>query len=150
MKIRADIAELLRQGVPQSHIARQLHCAPITVQRHREALGIAPKSCRVLPATLEEAFHQYTRPTPDGHVEWTGPVCEGTPRLTFQGTVLPARHVAFLLHHGRKPDGRVTACTNLKGCVAPACLRDKPMREQERQQEKNLDRLYAGIFGAAR
>lgn len=155
MKVRADIAELLRAGVPQSHIARRLHVAPITVQRTREALRLpAPKTCRVLPATLEDAFRQHTRPTDGGHIEWTGRFNASAPTLIFQGTVHSAYQVAFRFHHGRDPVGKVTSCRSVKGCVAGPCLRDQPMRQREQQaareqkrRERQLDRLYAGIFG---
>lgn len=144
MKVRADIAELLRAGVPQSHICRQLHCAPSTVQRTREALRLpAPKRCRVLPSTLEDAFRQYTQPTDDGHVEWTGSINNGTPVVAFKGTKYYARQLAFRFHHGRHPVGRVTSTCEVKGCVAGGCLLDRPMREREPE----LEELYSGIFG---
>jgi hypothetical protein len=144
MNIRTDIAELLHAGTPQIHICRQLHVAPITVQRTREALGLpAPKTVRVLPASLDDAFRQYARPTPDGHAAWAGPVNNGTPKLTFNGVVYYARPLAFRLRYGREPVGNVTSDCPVKHCVAGDCIKDRPMREQEQQ----LDRLYAGIFG---
>lgn len=148
MKIRADIAELLHAGVPLSHICRQLHVATLTVQRTREALGLpAPKACRVLPATLEAAFQQHTRPLPDGHVEWTGHINGTAPQVTFQGTAYPARRLAFRYHHGREPIGKVLPAPDceVRGCVAGPCLTD----QQIRQANGRADALYAAIFGEA-
>lgn len=42
MKIRADIAELVRAGHSDSHIAHRLHCHPSTVNRVRQALRLPP------------------------------------------------------------------------------------------------------------
>ena len=146
MNIRSDIAELLRADVPQCHIARQLHCSPLTVQRTREALGLpAPKTVRVLPTTLEDAFRQYTQPTGDGHTAWSGTLNSGTPVVTFEGVKHSARQLAFRFHHGRQPVGRVTTVCKGKACVAGGCLLDEPMRERE----PGLARLYAGIFEGA-
>lgn len=145
MKVRADIADLLRAGVPQIHICRQLHVAQLTVQRTREALHLpAPKSCRVLPASLEEAFQQYARPTENGHVEWAGHLRGGIPSVTFQGTVHSASRLAFLFHHGRQPSGPVKTSCPVKGCVRGGHLTDQPMRDAN----KRADRAYAAIFGA--
>lgn len=148
MKIRQDITELLRAGVPQIHICRQLHVAPITVQRTREALGLpAPTTRPFLPTTLEAAFHKYAQPTEDGHVEWTGPVNHGSPKVVFAGRVHYARRIAFLLHHGRDPIGRVTvasSCT-VKNCVAGTCIEDQRVRVAN----KRADRAFAAIFGEA-
>lgn len=146
MNIRTDIAELLRAGVPQCHIARQLHCAPITVQRTREALRLpAPNTSRVLPATLEAAFRQYAQPTEDGHVEWTGALNNGVPVVGFKGAKHYARQLAFRFHHGRPAVGQVTSACEVKACVAGGCLLDRPMRERE----PVLEELYSGIFGGA-
>ncbi|WP_171117856.1 helix-turn-helix domain-containing protein [Streptomyces sp. Z423-1] len=42
MKIRADIAALIREGHTNAHIAHQLRCARSTVARHRHALNLPP------------------------------------------------------------------------------------------------------------
>lgn len=42
MKIRADIAHLIRQGHTNTSIAHQLHCHPTTVARARRALHLPP------------------------------------------------------------------------------------------------------------
>lgn len=144
MKIREDIAERLRAGMPLIHIVRELHVATLTVQRTREVLGLpAPKTCRVLPATLEEAFRRYERPAKDGHIEWAGPFSSGAPKLVFEGSLYYARRLAFRFHHGREPVGRVTHSCDVKDCVAGACVEDKPMRAAN----KRADRAFEAIFG---
>lgn len=42
MKVRADIAALIREGHTNAHIAHRLHCAKSTVARAREALRLPP------------------------------------------------------------------------------------------------------------
>jgi hypothetical protein len=146
MKIRADIAELLRAGVPQAHICRQLGCAPSTVQRVREALQLpAPKTCRVLPATVEDAFRQYLRPVDGGHAEWTGPYNNGSPRVTHEGTVYSVYRLAYRMAHGREPVGMALPSCGRDRCVQPGHHADRVDREQARK----VDQLYDAIFGTS-
>ncbi|MGW1160408.1 helix-turn-helix domain-containing protein [Streptomyces sp. NPDC002519] len=42
MKVRADIAALIREGHTNASIAHRLHCDPRTVSRAREALRLPP------------------------------------------------------------------------------------------------------------
>jgi hypothetical protein len=42
MKVRADIAALLREGHTNASIAHRLHCDPATVSRARNALRLPP------------------------------------------------------------------------------------------------------------
>jgi IS30 family transposase len=42
MKVRADIAHLIREGHTNASIARRLHCDPSTVARARQALRMPP------------------------------------------------------------------------------------------------------------
>lgn len=44
MKIRADIAELIRAGHTDASIARRLHCGTTTVGNTRRALGLPPST----------------------------------------------------------------------------------------------------------
>jgi hypothetical protein len=146
-RIRQDIADLLHAGVPQIRIARQLGIAPATVQRTREALGMpAPRpGRRITYASLEEAFHTHAaEQAHGGHVLWTGYADpNGTPRVCFRQERIPAPRVAFQLHHGRQPVGKVLPTCGVKGCIAGAHLADGPMREAD----KKADALYAAIFG---
>jgi hypothetical protein len=144
MKVRADIAELLRAGVPQSHICRQLHCAPITVQRTREALGLpAPKAGPPGAPSLAEAFRQNAIPSEDGHLMWRGFDTRSTPRLTYGGRTYSGYRLAFVLHYRREPVGRVTAACGALGCVRGDHVADEPMRATNAR----ADRVYAAVFG---
>ncbi|MFJ3507844.1 helix-turn-helix domain-containing protein [Streptomyces luteogriseus] len=42
MKVRADIAALIREGHTNASIARRVHCDPSTVARARQALRMPP------------------------------------------------------------------------------------------------------------
>ncbi|MFF6829594.1 helix-turn-helix domain-containing protein [Streptomyces longwoodensis] len=147
MKIRADIAELLRAGLSQTQIAKQLHCAPVTVQRTREALRIpSPGQGRSAsyPTTFEQALRERTRPSNDGqHLLWTGWTnSAGAPLVSVGKRKRSAYQVAFELHHGREAVGRVTPGCGIQGCVRGDHLDDQPMRRQN-------EATYTAIFGGA-
>jgi hypothetical protein len=42
MKVRSDIAALIRAGHTNAHIAHRLHCDPATVSKARQALRFPP------------------------------------------------------------------------------------------------------------
>ncbi|MGW8326526.1 hypothetical protein ACWGLE_01320 [Streptomyces sp. NPDC055897] len=143
MKIRTDVAELLRAGVPLIQIVRTLHVATITVQRTREALGLpAPSTTRTdLPATLEEAFYQRTEDLPDGHRRWIGTrLTAGHLSFNFQGHKHRAYPTAFRIRWGREPVGNVRPGCDVEDCITPAHVEDRPMRDKNRA-------TYAAIFG---
>ena len=146
MKIRADIAELLREGVPQIQICRRLHCSPLTVQRTREALGIpspGPGRRASAPKDLAEALRAHSTPGEDGHVMWTGWTnSDGTPLVCAQNQQPSAYRVAFVVHHGREPVGRVTPGCRVQGCVRGDHMADQPIREAN----KRADRAFGLIF----
>lgn len=144
MKIRDDIAALLRAGHSQGHIVRELHVGILTVQRTREALGLPPHPAGGSSghATPDDAFRARTAPAAFGHVLWTGHVCRGTPMVVHRKAARSAYRVAFRLHHGREPVGRVTPGCDMPLCVAGAHVEDRPIREQTRK-------TYAAIFGGA-
>lgn len=56
MKIRADIAALVREGHSDGSIARRLNCSKVTVNRVRRAL-------RLPPATALSRFYAEAVPT---------------------------------------------------------------------------------------
>lgn len=146
MKIRADIAELLRAGVPQKQIARRLHCAPITVQRAREALDIpSPGAGWRATVSCEDALRAHTEPSDDGHVRWAGPVGgDGTPLVYAEGGQKSAYRVAFLLHYGRQPVGRVTSGCGRRACVRGEHLADRPMREANARADRAFEEIFRG------
>lgn len=142
MKIREDIADMLRAGHTHTEIRLALHVAPLTVQRTREALKMPPpKTCRRLPATHEEAFQARTEHVDGGHLRWTGYVSShGGPLVIVAGVNVSAYRLAFRMRHGREPVGRVKPGCDFEGCVAPDHVEDRPMRERNRK-------AYAAIFG---
>lgn len=147
MIIRADVAEMLRAGVTDISIVRELHVRRATVAATRAALGI-PKTPGGQPAaaTVEDLFWQRVQIGEDGHMTWGGyRNTSGAPGLRWGGTVHSAYRVAFRIANGREPDGYAKPSCGRDGCVAPACQRDRPGRAEERR----LERLYAGIFGGA-
>lgn len=146
MKVRADIAELLRQNVSQAQIVRQLHVTPLTVQQAREALGLpAPRTGRRYTyASLEDAFRHGAQAIDGGHVQWVGyRDKDGTPRVCYRQQPQAAPRVAFVLHNGREPVGKALPTCGVKGCIAGEHLADRPMREANRR----ADALYGAIFG---
>ncbi|MFD1656951.1 helix-turn-helix domain-containing protein [Streptomyces caeni] len=148
MKIRADIAALLRAGMPESHIAAQLHVSPRTVRATRRALGLpAPKrgGAPVTYASVEDAFRANTAPVDGGHVRWTGYTdsVSGLPVLCYRGRRQTAPRVAFTSHHGREPVGKVRRTCEYEGCIAGAHLADRLIREANQR----ADAAYPGIFG---
>ncbi|MER7801202.1 hypothetical protein ABTX71_12810 [Streptomyces parvulus] len=148
MKVRADIAELLRAGTPHIEIARQLHVRRDTVRETHKALRLpAPVRGGGSPhATVEDAYRAHAVPAADGHVTWTGygvgtraVVCHGGRRIAVQ-------RVAFRLHHGRDAEGRLTRTCTMPGCVAGAHYADRRIREANARS----DRAFAAIFGGPR
>lgn len=147
MQIRADIAELLRTNISQAEICRRLHCAPITVQRAREALGLPAPRAGCMPGrprTFEEALRARSRDTDDGHRVWDGWTNDGAPIVSCGGKTRSAYRVAFVEYWGREPVGRVTAGCRLKGCVRGDHLQDGRIREANRRADAAYERLFGG------
>lgn len=148
MKIRADIARLLRAGHSHLDIARQLHVSRKTVQAAHRALQL-PARVRgggAPHASVEDAYRAHTVPATGGHVRWTGYLDGTLPIVCHAGRRTPAPRVAFRLHHGRDPEGRLTRACDLPGCVAGAHYEDRRMRKANRR----ADKAYSQIFGGAR
>lgn len=139
---RADIVALLSEGYSDREIGRRLRTNPKRVGRIRAELDIP--QYRPTPAlTLEQAWSAQTEQLDDGHVRWTGYLREGTfPVLKHCGVDYAARRIAFLIAHGREPEGRVLAGCGWRECVAPTHVTDQPMRAR-------LTAQYAAIFGTA-
>ncbi|MGX1116356.1 hypothetical protein RKD37_001719 [Streptomyces ambofaciens] len=145
MKVRADIAALLRDGTPHQDIARQLHVSRKTVSAAHRALNL-PARVRgggAPHATLADAFHAHTEPGDGGHVRWTGYLDGTLPIVCHNGRRTPAPRVAFRLHHGRPAEGRLSRTCDMPGCVAGAHYADRRIREAHRR----ADRAFAVIFG---
>ena len=69
MKVRADIAALIREGHTNTSIARRLHCDPSTVARARRALQLPPadKLSRLYAEAIPTGRVKDYRPT-DGRM----------------------------------------------------------------------------------
>ncbi|MEU9333186.1 hypothetical protein AB0D49_08470 [Streptomyces sp. NPDC048290] len=148
MKVRQDIAELLRAGTPQSRICRQLHVAPRTVQRTREVLGMPAPRCGPPDtyASVEDAYRSNSHPIDGGHMRWTGPAdTTGHPRLNFRQRRLSVRQVAFRLHHGREPQGRLSVGCDMPHCVAGGHLEDQQIREANRRADAAFTSIFGGV-----
>lgn len=145
MKIRADIAELLRAGLPDRVIAEQLHCDAKTVSAARSALGLPRvKPGRKPAASLEDLFRARVEPADGGHLRWTGYVnpvtgCKG---MRWGGSFHTATSVAFRIRTGREPVGRAQAVCGYQGCIEPTHVDDKPARDRTRT-------TFEAIFGDA-
>lgn len=144
MKIRADIAELLRAGCSDREVARRLHVDASTAAAARTALGLPRAKSGPKPSgSPQDAFRQRTRPVPGGHLEWTGHRTNcGTPFFRWAKKPFTAGRVAFVMQHGREAVGNALSGCGYPGCVAPAHMEDQPMRDQLKTQ-------MASIFGGA-
>ncbi len=76
------------------------------------------------PKTLAEAFRQHTRRTKDGHILWNG-----ITRLQFQGRRYTAWQAAFIVGHGREPEGLVRSSCG-KECFRREHLTDAVLRDE--------------------
>ncbi|MER5559657.1 helix-turn-helix domain-containing protein [Streptomyces sp. NPDC002506] len=141
MKVRHDVVDLLRAGIPQVEIARRLHISATTVYRIRQAIGLPSpgRGHRCMPS-LDEAFHARSVPVENGHRKWIGRHSRGMPTFIHDGRDLSAYRVAFRLRWQREPVGKALPSCEFKGCVALDHVEDRPMRDKNRA-------TYAAIFG---
>ncbi|WP_431781762.1 hypothetical protein [Streptomyces chumphonensis] len=142
MKVRADIAELLRAGWSDRAVAEHAHCAKTTAAAARAALGLPKTKPGRAPISLRDAFYARTRPVDGGHREWTGPLSHGTPRFWHDGQSYTARQAAYLLAHGRRATGKA-----LPGCGHDDCV--EPAHQDDARDRARLHHLATAIFGGA-
>ncbi|MCZ4602967.1 WhiB family transcriptional regulator [Streptomyces sp. Lzd4kr] len=76
-------------------------------------------------AIIRRVYRHHTQPT-DGHVVWT----DKRTLIPVLGEQYTVHRLAWWAHHGRPPVGSVKRACRVEGCVAKACLTDRPMREQ--------------------
>ncbi|MFH8717280.1 hypothetical protein [Streptomyces zaomyceticus] len=139
MKIRTDIADLLRAGHSVGEIVSTLKVDAITVRAARQALGIPPRKPGPAPENIEVTFRRRAQATPDGHLIWTG---ASYALSTLDGASLSALRYAFRQRYGRAPVGHVRPGCGTPRCVHPNHVEDQPMREE-------LATQLAAIFGSA-
>ncbi|WP_208630315.1 hypothetical protein, partial [Amycolatopsis kentuckyensis] len=78
-----------------------------------------------------------------GHTHWTGPIdAVGKPILWNRHRALNGRHIAFRLHHGRDPEGRVTVACDEPRCIAGAHLADSTIRAAHHRADKVFERIF--------
>lgn len=142
MKIRADVAELLRAGLSDRAIATELGVdAKKTVRPARLALRLPPaRPGRRRAASVDDLFWHRTQPTDGGHLLWTGCRTNGYPTVRHAGVLHMAVRVAFRIKYGRDPEGHVTLTCDREGCVAPAHTEDRRIRER-------TNTTFTAIFG---
>ncbi|MYS44081.1 hypothetical protein GTY23_23180 [Streptomyces sp. SID5998] len=147
MRIRADVAELLKAGKPERHIAQDLGIDRATVRRAREALGLpAPRrGKRSRYPSLAAVLRGNSEFLDDGHVRWTGyrDSRSNTPLVLHGGQRIPAPRAAFQLHYGREPVGKSLPICGMRGCIAGEHLADRLIRDANAR----ADALFDAIFG---
>ncbi|MHA4776026.1 hypothetical protein L1085_016140 [Streptomyces sp. MSC1_001] len=139
MKIRKDIADMLRAGQSVSHTARVLKADAREVRRLRDLLGIPVHGPGPTPMTIEQSFRHRATQTDDGHLLWPS---SDLRIVTVDGASLSAARYAFRQRYGRNPVGKVLPGCGTPRCVHPDHVEDQPMREA-------LATQLAMIFGSA-
>ncbi|MFF9910652.1 hypothetical protein [Streptomyces sp. NPDC013457] len=125
MKIRQDVADMLRAGHSDRAIARQLNTDAKRVSAARASLGLPTvRPGKNASASLEEAFRSHSIELSNGHVKWTGHITAGRGTFRWNGRHWTARRAAFEIQHGRPPEGNTVMVCDLPGCVAPAHVRE--------------------------
>lgn len=145
-RIRPDVAELLRAGLSDRAIARQLNVdARATVAPARAALGLPrAKPGKKPAATAEDLFWRRARPTDDGHMTWDGYRSkDGVPGLKHGGRFYTANRLAYRIANGRDPEGYALPSCGRDDCVKPGHHTDRA----DRAEARKVDTLYAAIFG---
>ncbi|MFJ1865497.1 WhiB family transcriptional regulator [Streptomyces sp. NPDC088097] len=118
----SEVDAYIRAGeLGDTDIARLCDLPNSTVHTRRALLGLSPNSQQRTPL---EVFAEMTRSVGDGHREWTGPA-----NVIWEGRHLAPTRIAFLAGHGREAAGHVRVTCGHKGCVAPAHLADRELRD---------------------
>lgn len=143
--IERRVVELARAGATYRQIQDEAGVTHPTIAAIRRKHGL-PKPVRQPPPnpqrrSIAEAFALHARPDDDGHTHWTGPHAGRLPTLNAENSTHNARHIAFRMHHGRDPHGRVHSTCTVDRCLTGAHLTDHTIRQQ-------LDTLYDAIFGS--
>lgn len=145
MKVRTDVADMLRDGLTNAQIARHARVSHRTIAAARTALGLPNcKGGNKSDPNIEEALRKRSQSTIDGHREWLGGV-DGpgnTPVLRIHGVRTTAYRAAWIALHGRPPIGEVKPGCGRPRCVEPSHLDDRPARERN-------EAAYNALFGGA-
>ncbi|MEU1853651.1 hypothetical protein ABZ499_31405 [Streptomyces sp. NPDC019990] len=125
------IARLLKEGpISNAEAAARLKVGSRAVAEVREGLGLPA----FLPAHMRakewtrEAYEEMTVELRGGHRRWKGRY--NRRGLPMAGRTLTVYRLAFRLHHGRDPVGKVRGTCRLKRCVEGAHLADGVLRAE--------------------
>jgi uncharacterized protein YerC len=148
--LRDQIAALLHAGATYDQIRQQTGAGTTTIARVRKERAIPlphgrPNRTHTPALTPEQALTHHSRPREDGHTDWTGPFQGRHTPVIWSGGRHNALHLAFRLHHGRDPVGRINrarTCTH-PGCITGAHLTDHTIR----QAHQRADQAFEQIFG---
>ncbi|MFM9777060.1 WhiB family transcriptional regulator [Streptomyces scabiei] len=107
------------RGGLRPHERRDLAKKPTTVARPTVKQRRIPH-----PATLTEALERRSEPTGDGHVR-----CTGVRHVQHKGKRYTALQAAFVVAHGRDPQGMVRSICGLTECIRGDHLADEVIRD---------------------
>lgn len=146
-EVEARIAAMLRAGATYDTIRDELHVGTLTIAAVRRQHGIPTPSDRRRGNTAarapEQTLAHHSRPAPDGHTHWAGPIdASGKPILWNRHKALNGWRVAFRVHHGREPVGRVTVACDDPRCIAGAHLADRTIREANRRADTAFEQIF--------
>lgn len=130
METRNAIVELLHAGYSDRHIARRVHVANRRVHEVRAELGLPEVQPGPKPSAPEDRFWRFAKHTDDGHLLW--PLVDNTIREGREGPKQSVGRVAFRMRYQREPVGKVLPGCGHDGCIHPAHVEDRLMRDQFR------------------
>ncbi|MFF4726425.1 hypothetical protein ACFY3M_13940 [Streptomyces mirabilis] len=122
-----EIAQALKAGpVSDEAVSKLLRCHKRFVAEVRRDLGM-PKYRPPARVWGREDYERLSVPLTGGHRRWRGRFDEsGVP---YANRMLTAYRLAFRVHHGRDPVGRVQGTCRYKRCVAGEHLNDRIIRK---------------------
>lgn len=123
-----DLDHGIRGGLRPSelrNLARQTAARQRVEQGSGGEAEPAPKKPK---RTFLSLWNQHSRPLPDGHAGWTGPM-----PVSLQGHCYTPTQLAFRVDRQRPPVGIVRRTCAVDGCVLPAHLTDQAERDAARR-----------------
>lgn len=138
---------MLRAGATLSGIYAELRLGRNRITQLRKLHGIpVPERQPASQLTFDQAFALHTQPTPTGgHLLWIGPRSGRGATLCASGVRHNPRKAAFLMDHGREPEGRLF---RLSSCDHPDCIAGAHLTDRRiRQAHAHADQAFDQIFG---
>ena len=118
--IRGAMKPSERRSMARQMAARQ--------KAEQAAGGEAEPTPKKPTRTFLSLWNQYSRPLPDGHAGWTGPM-----PVSLKGHCYTPTRLAFRVDRQRPPTGIVRRTCAVDGCVLPAHLMDQAERDAARR-----------------